>query len=110
MLRGCSLRARSRRRGLDRTAVHSQRIGRRLDAVRLRRDAQRHNTAETTLSAANVDQVQRRYQATLTASVDSAPVYLSNVSTSGGTKDLLFLLGKNGTLMAIDAADGSVVW
>jgi hypothetical protein len=69
-----------------------------------------HNTAETTLSASNVDQVQRRYQSTLTASVDSAPVYLSNVTTTGGTKDLLFLLGTDGTLMAVDAADGSVFW
>jgi len=69
-----------------------------------------YNTSETTLGAANVDQIQRRYQTTLTASVDSAPVYLSNVSTSGGTKNLLFLLGTNGTLMAVDAADGSVFW
>lgn len=68
------------------------------------------NPVETTLSAANVDQIQRRYQATLTASVDSAPVYLSNVSTSSGMKDLLFLLSTNGTLMAVDAADGTVLW
>ncbi|HET7925215.1 MAG TPA: PQQ-binding-like beta-propeller repeat protein, partial [Rhodanobacteraceae bacterium] len=69
-----------------------------------------HNTAETALSATNVDQVQRRYQTTLTASVDGAPVYLSNVTTTSGTKDLLFLLGTNGTLMAVDAADGTVFW
>jgi putative pyrroloquinoline-quinone binding quinoprotein len=68
------------------------------------------NTAETTLSAANVPQIQRRWQATLTADVDGAPVYLSNVTTTSGTKDLLFLLGKNGTLMAVDAADGAVLW
>ena len=81
-------------------------IGGRLDAVRLRRDAQRQQHGRDNADAANVDQIQRRYQATLPASVDSAPVYLSNVSTSGGTKDLLFLLGTNGTLMAVDAADG----
>ena len=69
-----------------------------------------YNTAETTLTAANVDQLQRRYQATLPDNVDSAPVYLSNVDTTSGTKDLLFLLAQNGTLMALDAADGSVVW
>jgi hypothetical protein len=69
-----------------------------------------NNTAETTLTQANVDQLQRRYQATLPANVDSAPVYLSNVDTSSGTKDLLFLLAQDGTLMALDAADGSVVW
>jgi hypothetical protein len=69
-----------------------------------------NNTAETTLTPANVDQLQRRYRTTLPASVDGAPVFLSDVSTSGGTRDLLFLLAQNGTLMAVDAADGSVVW
>ena len=69
-----------------------------------------NNTAETTLTADNVDLLQRRYRATLPASVDGAPVFLSNVSTSGGTRDLLFLLAQNGLLMAVDAADGSVVW
>src|SRR3954467_15778783 len=68
------------------------------------------NTVETTLSAANVTGIQRRWQATLAASVDGAPVYLSNVTTSGGTKDLLFLLGTDGTLMAVDAANGAVLW
>jgi hypothetical protein len=37
-------------------------------------------------------------------------VYLSDVSTSGGMRDLLFLLAENGTLIAVDAADGTVVW
>ncbi|HEY6893023.1 MAG TPA: PQQ-binding-like beta-propeller repeat protein [Rhodanobacteraceae bacterium] len=69
-----------------------------------------HNTAETTLGTTNVDQIQRRWQATLTAGVDGAPVYLSNVTTSGGVKNLLFLLGTNGTLMAVDAATGTVLW
>jgi hypothetical protein len=69
-----------------------------------------NNAAETTLTPANVGQLQRRYRATLPSSVDGAPVYLSDVSTSGGTRDLLFLLAQNGTLMAVDAADGSVVW
>ncbi len=69
-----------------------------------------HNTAETFLGTANVSQIQRRWQATLASSVDSAPVYLSNVTTSGGTKDLLFLLATDGTLMAVDAANGTVLW
>ena len=69
-----------------------------------------NNTAETTLTQGNVDQLMRRYQATLPANVDSAPVFLGNVDTSSGTKDLLFLLAQDGTLMALDAADGSVVW
>jgi PQQ-like domain len=41
---------------------------------------------------------------------DSTPVYLSNVVTASGTKDLLFLVTQNGTLVAFAASDGSVVW
>jgi len=37
-------------------------------------------------------------------------VYLSNVSTPSGTKNLLFALAKNGRVMAIDAATGTEVW
>ena len=69
-----------------------------------------NNTAETILTRANIAKAERRYASTLPASVDGAPVYLSNVATSGGEKDLLFLLATNGTLMAVDALDGSVVW
>jgi len=69
-----------------------------------------NNPVETTITTANVNQIVRRYNVPLPASVDSAPVYLSNVSTVQGTKDLLFLLAQNGTLMALDAANGSVVW
>ena len=69
-----------------------------------------NNPVETTITTANINQIVRRYNVPLPASVDSAPVYLSNVSTVQGTKDLLFLLAQNGTLMALDAANGSVVW
>jgi hypothetical protein len=69
-----------------------------------------YNAAESTLTSSNVVQVQRRYQVSLPSSVDGAPVYLSNVSTSRGTKNLLFLLAEGGTLMALDAADGALLW
>lgn len=69
-----------------------------------------NNPAETTITAANVAQLVTRYGVTLQSQVDSAPVYRSNVSTPGGTKNLLFALSKNGRLMAIDAANGTEVW
>jgi len=50
------------------------------------------NPTETTITPANVAGVTTRYSVDLPASVDSAPVYLSNVSTSGGTRNLLFAL------------------
>jgi putative pyrroloquinoline-quinone binding quinoprotein/putative pyrroloquinoline-quinone-binding quinoprotein len=69
-----------------------------------------YNPAETTVNASNVSTLTTLYSATIAAGVDSAPVYLSNVVTPGGTKNLLFALSKNGRLMALDAADGSEVW
>jgi len=69
-----------------------------------------YNPAETTITPANVASLTKRYSVDLPATVDSAPVYLSNVSTSGGTKNLLFALSNSGRLMAIDAATGAEVW
>jgi len=70
------------------------------------------NSGESVLAAANLVQLVSVYAngAALASSVDSAPVYQSGVITAGGVKNLLFLLSKNGRLMAIDAADGSEVW
>jgi outer membrane protein assembly factor BamB len=42
--------------------------------------------------------------------VDVAPVFLEGVVTPSGVRDLLFVVAKNGTVIALDAADGSVVW
>jgi hypothetical protein len=68
------------------------------------------NPDEHTISSANVAALTTLYSVDLPASVDSAPVYLSNVSTPQGTKNLLFALSENGRLMAIDAANGNEVW
>jgi outer membrane protein assembly factor BamB len=68
------------------------------------------NAAETRLGAANVAALTLRYNTDMPATIDSAPVYLSNVATASGTKNLLFALAKNGRLMAIDAATGSEIW
>ncbi|HJT99562.1 MAG TPA: PQQ-binding-like beta-propeller repeat protein [Rhodanobacteraceae bacterium] len=69
-----------------------------------------YNPAETLISPATVANLTTKYGVDMAATVDSAPVYLSNVSTPGGTKNLLFALATNGRLMAIDAATGAEVW
>ena len=69
-----------------------------------------NNPDEHQVSAANVAQMTLRYQHALATSVDSAPVYRSNVQTPDGERDLLFALGENGRLMALDAATGVEVW
>src|SRR5450432_350564 len=40
----------------------------------------------------------------------ATPVFLSGVNTGAATQDLLFLVTQNGTLVALAANDGSVVW
>jgi PQQ-like domain len=74
-----------------------------------------NNTQETVLGVSNVASLQFLFQATLpssgTASVaDGAPVYLTNVATSGGTRDLLFVATRAGHIIALDAATGAHVW
>ena len=80
------------------------------------------NTAETTITAANVSQLISLYASpvTLSANVDSAPIYAANVQTSTGARDLLFLLGSSnlfdggsstmGTVFAVDASNGHIIW
>jgi outer membrane protein assembly factor BamB len=41
---------------------------------------------------------------------DSTPAYLSRVATASATQDLLFLVTKNGTVVAFAASNGAVVW
>jgi hypothetical protein len=40
--------------------------------------------------------------------VDSAPVYLADVATASGPRNVLFLVSKNGTLLALDADSQSL--
>ena len=44
--------------------------------------------------------------------IDSAPVYLGGVATPAGTRNVLFMVSKNGTLLALDADSHSlnVLW
>lgn len=42
--------------------------------------------------------------------VDAAPVFVAGVATAFGTKDLLFAVALDGTLLAVDAGNGTVLW
>ncbi|HEV7413377.1 MAG TPA: Ig-like domain repeat protein, partial [Casimicrobiaceae bacterium] len=68
------------------------------------------NIAETILTPANVGTLALRYQVTLPATVDGAPVFLESVATTGGVKDLLFVTTTDGRIVAVDAHNGAVVW
>jgi glucose dehydrogenase len=68
------------------------------------------NVAETILTPANIATAALKYQVTLPATVDGAPVFLENISTPGGLKDLLFVTTTDGRIVAVDAQNGAVVW
>ncbi|MGN6520813.1 MAG: outer membrane protein assembly factor BamB family protein [Dokdonella sp.] len=69
-----------------------------------------NNTAETTVSAANVADLEQKYAVSLTGRVNAAPVYAQGIATPGGIRNLLFVTAQSGRISAIDTADGSVVW
>lgn len=68
------------------------------------------NTSETILTPANVGALAVRYQVTLAGTADGAPVFLENVTTPGGAKNLLFVTTRDGRIIALDAQNGAVVW
>jgi hypothetical protein len=69
-----------------------------------------NNPDEATIGTANVAQLARRYQITMSANANVAPVLARAIDTPSGSKDLLFVTAQNGRLTAYDAFDGSLVW
>ncbi|TAH54216.1 MAG: hypothetical protein EYC68_00380 [Chloroflexota bacterium] len=69
-----------------------------------------NNTLESMLTLGNVAGLQQLYQITLPGTADQAPVYLSDVNTPNGVKDLLFVTTVTGDTIALDARDGTQVW
>jgi len=69
-----------------------------------------NNRLEQTLAPGNVGGLTRRFQVTLPSFVDNAPVLLTAVPTSGGTRDLLFVTTRAGDVIALDAPSGATVW
>jgi outer membrane protein assembly factor BamB len=75
------------------------------------------NRAETTLSPKNVSHLNEVWSAQLSVPVDkyvlstmTAPVVAAGVSTAAGPRDMLFILGANNVLYALDAGSGQIVW
>jgi outer membrane protein assembly factor BamB len=63
------------------------------------------------ISAGSVAGLHRAWQVSLPAVADSAPVYLGGVRLpDGSTRDLLFIMTRDGRLLALDAASGKVLW
>ena len=68
------------------------------------------NPEETALTRSNVAQLKLLYSTTLPGKAEGAPVLLSQVATPAGTKDVLYLTLNTGTLIALDAATGALLW
>lgn len=70
------------------------------------------NSRETTLTTANVNSSQfgKLFSVTLDGYVYAQPLYLSNVSISGGTHNVLYVATEHDSLYAIDADSGTVYW
>jgi len=75
------------------------------------------NRAETTLSPKNVSRLKEIWSTQLSVPVDkdvlstmTAPVLVAGVSTSAGPKDMLFILGANNVIYALDANNGQILW
>jgi outer membrane protein assembly factor BamB len=74
---------------------------------------QRHSgndTRETAINPGNVNRLRLLYRVPLGDIADGAPAYLTNVASAAGVKDVLYFTTLFGHLVALDAANGSVVW
>ena len=75
------------------------------------------NRAETSLGPKNVGKLKQLWSTQLQVPVDqyvlstmTAPTVAAGVATPSGPKDLLFILGANDTLFAVDANTGQQLW
>jgi PQQ-like domain len=75
------------------------------------------NRAEKQLSKANVANLRVQWNAKLSTpksnvvlSTLTAPVVAAGIATARGVKDMLFTLGADDVMFAIDASNGAVIW
>jgi hypothetical protein len=68
------------------------------------------NTEEFLLTPGNVHLLKLKYSKTFSAPAQGTPVFLSGVTTSQGTIDMLFVQLNEGSLIALNAATGAQVW
>src|SRR2546430_12708819 len=66
-------------------------------------------TFATGITAKNVRSLQRQ-QVQIDGTADSSPIYLHAVQVGGSTHDVFFVTTTYGKTLAIDAANGTVLW
>ena len=75
-------------------------------------DVQRsgNNTLERTIHRNNVGQLVLKWQVNLGGNPDGSPVLLDNVSTAAGITAVVYVSTRQGTLIAVDTRNGTVLW
>lgn len=69
------------------------------------------NPHETTLNPQTVGGLHRLWSVTLPDTADSSPVYLHGVRLANGSiADVLYLITRDGHLLAINATNGQILW
>lgn len=69
-----------------------------------------NNTLETTITPANISGLQKRFQISLPNMIPGAPVYLRDVATPSGVRNMLYATTEEGHIFAIDALSGAIIW
>jgi len=67
------------------------------------------STDSTGIDSANVATL-RRQQVAIDGTVDASAIYLHGVQVNGAAHDVFFVTTTYGKTLAIDAADGSMLW
>ncbi len=69
-----------------------------------------NNRFETMITVNTVGQLTLLFQVSLQSIADGSPVYLSDVSTSSGVRNLIFVTTRDGRILALDAYSGALIW
>lgn len=68
------------------------------------------NALETSINAGNVAAVTQKWQVSLPQAADSAPAVAFGVSTSSGSRDMVLVTTRTGSLIAMDLHTGTQLW
>ena len=68
------------------------------------------NPEDSSITPSTVSNLQRLWQTKLPGVADSSPILLHALSSPDKTRDALYITTRDGRLIALDAADGTVLW
>ena len=69
-----------------------------------------NDTAESTVNLGNVKNLKQLFKVALPDAPDGSPVFLHDVTTPKGVKDVVYVQGEHGHLIALDGRTGATIW